>query len=414
MPRIHAYHLHLPHFGIDTGRNMRLLYGMRIMRDLVNKFTFIFLPIFLFQLGLKVHWFDSFGLSNLQRGVLMIAIFFLIVRIVVLVSAIPIGRMLSAYGYQKGLVIGIAVQLLAFLCLYYSQEQPMFIWGAMVLEAIQLNFFWNSFYVVLSKSMNKHHVGQDLTTMQFLLQLMAAITPAVSGVLAVAFGIESLFLFGIVGTLISLLFAIGLELGHERDSISWYELGQWLREPTYRRLSLSFIGRYFHDVVIFVWPLYVFLLLGAIDEVGFLYTLSLFLALVVTFFTGFYVAKNTNKKPFMISGGLLSLLWFVRTGILSVWSIAFVDMLEKLTANFHWLHFDMQYMRRGKGAQALSYYTYREMVMSMGAIMFWLLFALVFLFIPLSWFTIFVVAAVGVLFSVLVQEAHIVSDHDSE
>ncbi len=117
-----------------------------------------------------------------------------------------------------------------------------------------------------------------------------------------------------------------------------------------------------------------------------------------------YLAKQHNRKPFFLSGGLLSALWFVRTAVVGIWSIAIVDMLDKLTANFHWLYYDMQFMRRGKGSQALSYFVYREMVMSAGAIVFWLLFAAIFLLLPLGWYTLFIVAAVGVLFSVLVQD----------
>ncbi len=382
---------------------MRLLYGMRVMRDLVNKFSFFFLPIYLFQLGQQVHWFDRFGLSTLQQGVLLIALFFIVMRVLVILTAIPSGTLISKIGYQKGIVIGTAVQLLTFAALYYSQTHPVVVWLAAVFEAVQMNFFWNSFHVVLSKSMRREHVGQDLTTMQFLLQLMAAVTPAISGILAVAFGLESLFLLGIVGTLICLLFAIYLDIGHEHDTVSWAELRSWLQETEYRKLSVAFIGRYCNDVVLFVWPLYVFLILGSVDEVGFLYTLSLFLALVVTFFTGFYLAKSQTRRPFYASGGALSILWFIRTGVLTIWSIAVVDALDKLLANFHWLYFDMEFMRRGKGSQALSYYVYREVVMSMGAIVFWLLFVVAFLALPFGWYTIFIVAALGVLFSTLVQ-----------
>lgn len=383
---------------------MRMLYGLRVLRDLVGKLSFFFLPIYLFQFGQRVDWLDAFGWSSLQRGVVMIAVFFVVVRLIVLVSAIPIGRLLARRSYQMGLVFGSLLQVGTFALLYLSEQQPLFIWLAMVAEALQINFFWNSFHVVLSKNMRIEHVGQDLSTMQFLLQLITAISPAIGGMMAVAFGVESLFLVGTVGSLLSLLFAFGLNLGHEHDTLSWQELGQWLKQPEYRKLSVSFIGRYMNDMVLFVWPLYIFLLLGSIDEVGFLYTVSLFLALIVTFFTGVYVTKHNSRKPFMISGAVLSLLWLFRAIVITPWSIALVDMFEKLTANFHWLYFDMQFMRRGKGAQALSYYTYREIVMSLGAVGCWLLFALIFLLIPLGWYTLFVIAAVAVVVSLLVRD----------
>ncbi len=404
MPRIRSYHLYLPHVQIDTGTNMRLLYALRIARDFVSKFSFFFLPIYLFELGQTVRWFDAWRLSTLQQGMMMLAIFFIIMRTLAFLLGVPTGRFLAKIGYQKGLVLGSVMQALSFVTLYATQQQPMLIFVAMLTEAIQLNLFWNSFHTVLSKSMIRNRVGQDLSTIQFMLQLLSAVIPAISGALALAFGFNVLFLAGILGTLVSALFALNLKLGKEHDQVSWGEFWQWLSEPSYRRLSLSFIGRYANDTMLFVWPLYVFLIFGSIEKVGFLYTLSLFLALVVTFFTGFYLRTTNSRKPFFLSGSFLSLLWFLRMHVITPWAIAFVDTADKLAANFHWLYFDSLFMRRGKGHQALSYFVYREMVMSAGGVVFWVIFALVFLFSQLGWNTLFVLAAVGVLLSLLVRD----------
>ena len=47
MPLHRSHHLHLPFLRVDNNKELRALYIMRVLRDLVNQSTFFFLPIFL-------------------------------------------------------------------------------------------------------------------------------------------------------------------------------------------------------------------------------------------------------------------------------------------------------------------------------------------------------------------------------
>lgn len=406
MPRNREYHLQLPHFHVDKSKNLSLLYGIRVTRDLVSKLSVFFLPIFLYQQGSSDSFWNFLPGSALQRGALLLVIFYLIHRLTVFLTAINIGRLITKIGYQKSLTIAFGLFGL-FLSLLYMKAHPgWLILAAAFINGLETNFFWSTYLTLISKFTLQRHMGQDLGLLHFFLQLAQAIAPALGGLLVVSFGFPALFMVGLIGIMICLLFVLGMELKAERDRVSWKEFKKWLQGKTFLRLAVSQAGRYFTDAVLIFWPLYVFLILGAVDRVGFLYTLSLFLAMMISFGVGFYIDHQKSKKPFYLSGGLLSLLWILRSQVVSFWHIAIIDTIDRLTANFYAIFFDSILFKRGKGSQALSYFVYREIMISGAAILFWLAVGILFLVAANPWVALFSIAAAGALMGLLIQEHH--------
>ena len=62
MPAHKTNHIHLPHFNFefDNSHNLRMLYGLRVARELTNNLVFFFLPLFLFQIGPKLELLANF------------------------------------------------------------------------------------------------------------------------------------------------------------------------------------------------------------------------------------------------------------------------------------------------------------------------------------------------------------------
>ena len=127
--------------------------------------------------------------------------------------------------------------------------------------------------------------------------------------------------------------------------------------------------------------------------------------MVLTFFIGNYLNHVKSKKPFYFSGGALTLIWVARIQAVTVWGIALADMSERLVGNFHWLFYDFVAILGGKGKQAFSYFVYREMIISIGAVIFWLIFASIFM-VSSNWIGVFLFAGVGVMLSLLVTDHH--------
>ena len=407
MPRTREYHLHLPQLHVNKSKNASALYGVRIFRDLISKLAIFFLPIYLYQHGSSDPFWQFLPGNELQKGVLLLVLFFLIHRLTILLTGIEIGKLITRIGYRKSMLIGF-VLFAIFLSLLYVKSNPgWLLLVAAIINGLETNFFWNSYNTLISKFTLKRHMGQNLGLLNFFLQLAQAVAPALGGVLIVSFGFQSLFLVGLVGVLICIVFVLQLDLKKERDVISWKEFFSWINEKEFLRLAISQAGRYFNDATLIFWPLYIFLILGSIDRVGFLYTLSLFMAMIVSFGVGFYIDNHKNKKPFYISGGVLSALWILRSQVISFWQIAIIDTIDRLSANFYAIYYDAIAIKRGKGSQALSYFVYREIMVSIASILFWLVVGGLFLIFPDPWLSLFILAAVGVLMGLLVKEHHL-------
>lgn len=406
MPRYILPHLHFPHFNfrIDNSHNLRMLYGIRILRELINNLCFFFLPLYLFQLGPRFPWFESTGWNDFQKGMVLVGIHFILYRLAMLTLVMPIGKLISTkIGFKNSFIISRILTVVVFLLLQSSVNRPVLALAAAFLDGVEGAFFWPLFYSVFGKNSKSKRIGEDLGFLHFLLHFVAMAAPAIGGVVAVFLGFDKLFLFGVVLAMMSVVFAVSMDMEKAGTKPTYKELWSWLKESRYRRLSLTYIGRYLNDSVLTVWPLYVFLLINGTEKVGFLYSISMFIAMIISFFIGFYIDHHKSKRPFFFSGGILGLIWFLRSRVLDIWSIALVDVANRLVSSFHWLFYDSLLIKRGNGNRVYPFFIYREVVMSVAGILMWTFFISLFM-VATDWRALFVVAAVGIAMSLLMNE----------
>jgi len=407
MPKIISYFLHTPTIRADSSRNIKILYLNRVFRDLVNKLSFFFFPIYLFELGKNSVFLHS-PITDIQKGMLMIAIFYLVTKVITLVVLIPTNRFFAKFGYQRTMIASYLIRIISLGAIFYTSQYPNLIWPVMFIEAIHTGLFWPTYYTLLSRYAVKSKMGADLGILQLMLQIVAMLSPALAGFISVQLGLSVLFLFGIAGTIVGLILSMMSGSTIEKDQISWQEFLDWMGEPRYSRMAIALGGRYINDAIIYIWPLYVFFILGSVDKVGYLYTIALFMAFLVTFFLASVIDKIHSHRLFRTSGGILSILWLFRTQIIGPWSIAFVDATNALVSNFHWLFFEMQLMRRGKGSQAFSYFIYSELISAIVGIFMWSVVGVIFL-IGKGWTSVFLAGSLAVLLSTLMTERRVIN-----
>ncbi len=382
--------------------NLKYLYAIRLARELSTQLVIFFLPLYFFNLPLNL--LPDHQLSATQHGVINVAVLYFVTYAVVLLFSMPVAQILLKYGIRTGFILGHLFYALFVLLLYLSKDNPWQVFGAMTAFGIQMNFFWNSYHYSLSRYSASTKMGTNLGAINFLLNLLAMISPALGGIIIVALGYETLFLLGLVIVLVGAAFAFMLEDVRVRDHISWREFRQWWRAPTFRKLSLTFAGKYINDASVNLWTLYMFVLLGSVKSVGLFYSLALFLALLVSYFIGPLLDKNRGQRAFKLSGGMLSTFWLARALSVNIWTLTLINAFDKVTASFHWLFFDRAWILRGKGREALSYFVYRLMVYAMAAMVFWLVAGGLFYLFGSAWQSLFVLAAFGVLLTLLIKE----------
>lgn len=406
MPRHILPHLHFPYFDFkfDNSHNLRMLYGIRVLRELTNNLVFFFLPLFLFQTGPKLAFFSQFDLTDFQKGMIFLGLYYALYRLSFALFVLPIGKFIvRVIGFKNAFITSRFIAVIVFLLFRESTVIYPLVFLAAAIDGIEGSFFWPNFYSIFGNNAKKKRIGEDLGLLQFMLQFVAMAAPAVGGLIAVFLGFEMLFLMGVVLSMVSVIFAVSMHSEKMTVEPKYKEFFSWLKESRFRRLSLSYIGAYAHQAVLALWPLYVFLIVQGIDKVGYLYSFSLFISMIMSFFIGFYIDHNKSKKPFIVSGGLLSILWFVRMQVIDIWGIAFVDITNRLIGSFHWLFYDSILIKRGSGKSVFPFFVYREVMISAGGVLTWLSFTVIFV-ISGDWKILFLIAAVGAMTSLVISE----------
>ena len=163
------------------------------------------------------------------------------------------------------------------------------------------------------------------------------------------------------------------------------------------------MGKILEELAWLLWPLYLFLFLGSEQKVGYFSTIVLILSLATSYFMGWYLGKHRGRRMLMLSGTILSLLWLVRTLLVSVWAFLFVDVVDKLVNSVYAPVFDSLLLGFARGKKVFRFFVYREFLLGLLQIVFWLLLALLFM-VPFAWKVVFVMGGVGMLFSLQIRK----------
>ncbi len=389
-------------------RNLRWLNFSVFFRQIGAKLATFYLPLFLYELVdffPANHWLLA-DKSRIQQGMIIIAAFYLIERIAMIFSAMPFGQLTQKIGHDRMLILGTSIFMLNLVFFLNLKNHFVLLPIVAVLSGLKVTSYWHSYRTLLERNSYKKDIGKNTSLKRILDNIVGIITPLVGGFVIKLFGYDFLFYAALISLLISILGDLNLNIKEELDEVSWKEYLSWMKEKSFFKLMIGQSGMIFNSMVLMLWPLYVFLLIGDVDKVGILYSLSLFLAIIINFFVGSNLdkKKKKNKLGYIISGGILSVLTFLKIGVVQLWNVVVIDSLDRLVGNFHWLVYDDKIMRRSKGSQDFSYFVYRQVNHSWGALVFWLLFLVFFFLFPVGWSGVFLVGAIGVLMTLLVNE----------
>src|SRR5690606_30245322 len=143
-----------------------------------------FLPIYYFNL--RFSFMSHLGLTSLQEGIFNVAMIYALTRLISLLFAIPTAKILIKFGIRQGFVMGHLFYALFVLCLYLSKNNINFIFLATIINGLQVNLFWNSYYYSLSRNSDQNKIGANLGIINFLLNLLAMISPALGGLIIIS------------------------------------------------------------------------------------------------------------------------------------------------------------------------------------------------------------------------------------
>lgn len=394
----------LKHNVTRRRRNRRWLAFSLFFRNTAGSLSNFYKPVFLYQVAQTIPLLDT-GFSDLQKGMILICFYYLTQRIVSGIINFIQAALTLKIGHHRSLLFGNLFKASWLICLTYVETNPWFVVLAAILAGFEIGFYWQSHHTLICRFSLEKEMGKSLAGFRFLGNFITMLSPFIGATIVSLFGFNYLFYISILLIFVAVGGVTQLELSSENDEVNLKEYLEWMSEKAFKRLALAQIGHYFYDISVLLWPLFVFLILTDIVKVGHIYTISLFFAMLISLFTGQLLDKKKRiKLPFLFSGGILSAITMLRILVVGPWDVVIVDSSNRMLANFYWLIHEKIWFTRGRGSQDFSYFVYREVNRSLGAIVFWALALSFFLFFRLDWTGLFALGSIGVLMSMLIKE----------
>lgn len=381
---------------------MRPMFIATLLFSSGDQMVGLFLPLFLFGIGRELEIKLSFGLTPFTSGVLFVVLYYLLQRLVVLLTAFPLGKLIGKLGYVGSMGVGTLLLCANYLGFYLAQSRPVFLILSFVCGGMSMVLYWVAHDSLFSQIAKPGQIGRDVGAITFLTKIVRVITPALGGILIVYFGYQTFFIFGLGVVILSLLPYFFIPHLKVQSMPSIRQFGTWFKEARFRKFALVQAGIYMDIVAVILWPIYVMLSVGAIERVGFIFSLVIFVSLVLTYLAGWLIDRRLGVKFFILSGLVVSVSWLLRLFVRGAWDIVGVELVDKLGASMYKPCYDSFLLRRSKGKDVVPFFVYKEVLLSISAIILWSMAGLLFL-LPSPWTGVFILGSLGILLSLFLD-----------
>jgi hypothetical protein len=387
---------------------LRWLFIAHVLRGAAEASVGLFVPIFLFVMGseLKIPfanaWLEQF--PWMVRGIFVICAYYFTYRLLILLLTLPLTRVMHSLGLMKSMMVGNICSLAMYAMFFLSIKNAWFLLPATFFASLQIILYWIPYFTQFAIRADFKLLGQEVGAADFLDQLIRAGLPMLGGVVIGLFGFEASYVLGglcMFGSFIALLMVQEVKFSF---TASLKEFLVWVRQKKNKHVLLGLLGKYLDDCGLGMWPVYIFIFLGTVQEVGYLYSIVLFASLIMSYFMGWYLGKHKGRKAFFLSGGVLSALWMFRMFAQNVWHLFTVDLFDRLAISVYTPIYDLGVVLLSRGKQVFHFYVFRELVLSIIGVVFWLTIAGIFM-LPIQWIGVFFLGGIGMLLSMNLVKA---------
>lgn len=386
-------------------KSLRQLFWSSFLRQsgfaLVDIFTFIYI----YRLGIENNFFSLITTSPFQQGIFTVIADVLLLRFIETIVIFPISSFASKLGLPKAAIFGNIVMAIRYALLALSFRYPLLVFSAAIVHGIELSVFGPAYDTMFAKRASMTKVGRDLSSFTFILRLTNALIPAFAGGLIVTLGFSAAFIGATVLLIASNIPLLTIRWKESLSSPTLRDFVSWYRDRVDLKILVAVSGRYISDVGFELWPIYLLLVFGKVERLGLLMSFALFISLLVTYFSGWFIDHSKKNTTFIASGILLALFWLLRINLSVLVFIIVLEVLQKIVESFFYPSFDALVYRISKHVDTFSFHVYREFLISIVSLLFWSVLGIVFYFYGEVWNWLFVIGALGTLASTLLYIA---------
>lgn len=345
---------------------VRALYLNNLLRGMAGSMVGVFFPAYVYLWGYQN--------GGMVLGLKVLILSIALERGLVFLLAMPIGKLVYKIGFKYSILLSCFILSSWFVLGAVFPRSLALIILLSVISAITIPIYWFARLSILSIDGDKNFFGEEVSFLSLLNQVSAILGPFVGGVLVAVAGFG--LLFG-VATFICILSAVPIFFVGDyeiKDGINMHGFEKWLSNRKEGHLHWSFFGQGIANFVdAYFWPLFVFIMVGSFTTLGTITSVTFAVSSVAIYIAGKVFDRkramggDEDENEYTQATFLLSLLTFFRPILRTILGLFAMDALFRLVLPFWGTDYDAYLYTAGKRAESqLAFYTYREMVYSMG------------------------------------------------
>lgn len=387
-------HLRLPHdWHIEIGQRtdgVHALYANFFLRQLALYTFGLFVPLFLLKLAQDLYR------ASLVEALVLIAIYYLVIRIVYLFFVFPVVNVIRLLGTRWSIFISNFLLIVDLASLSLAEQERWLIIVSIFTAALHIPLYWLSYHFLLSADSHDEVRGREVGKLRMVERIGAIIGPILGGAIAARWGFPYLFATSIVLVAISSIPPFFMR-HHTHDKAYWP--GDVLAVVGERRnwgVLLSIGAAAAKDMTdgIFV-PVFAFLLLAGYEQIGLFFAITGLVTIGVYWLVG-WLFDNYSKRRLLKASVLLNcLIWVGRALTTSAGALYLVESAKRIVNPMLLVTHDAMVYHWGR-KEPLRYMLARSVIWQLGAVV-WLLLLTVGFWFGLELRAVFAATAVIVL-----------------
>lgn len=320
---MHHRDLHNHHFHYTWNPEIVGFYIYKFFRQIAFSLLSVFVPIYLY--------------SKLNYSIFEIMVFFLINQLFFILFIPFSGKVVQKIGVKHSIFLHLpAFAGFSYLLRFLSGNFVSDLWLIVIMlgvRSIPKAPYATAEMIFMSKHVlnTKGKEGKSLSYIKMLMIGTSLISPLFGGLISYYFGFDMFF-----NVAIAVLFLASLPLLITKDE--YFKLDESpmkIMDFTFKKVPKEFklgeFGKWFPMSALWVlWPLFMFIVVGNVSEVGLLVSASGILAMIVSFVVGRYIDKKSPKKLLSRMSKISTGVYFLRVLVPNPLVLMFTDALNKV------------------------------------------------------------------------------------
>lgn len=295
--------------GLRAGKldSLSSMYWNVFLRGIGTSLMSLFVPVYIFLIGKD--------LGGIVMGLQLIALYLIVQRSLLFLVTVPMAKVIERLGFRLSVLLGSSFLVVYYLVPILGGKTVGTVIVMALITVVSIPLYWLSRHSMLSVDGVKDKFGKEVSMVTLLERGAGVLAPIVGGVVVTLFGFNVLFALGAVIVMLSCVPLFYMKHHVKDGQISWSSFLEWVGNKKKKHLWKAFAGEGVDAVVgAFFWPVYVYVLVGSLEVLGGLTSVSMLAAMVTTYLAGrlFDRARARggleDERIYWWSGGVLSVL----------------------------------------------------------------------------------------------------------